>query len=85
MVWVGKDDSSEVGSIASRISKNVWLETMEAYLQDKEHSWYETPHNVVGLLKDAVTGKDVLDKKNSTIFYYEKGTELPSVSVNQTE
>ena len=58
---------------------------MEAYLQDKEHSWYETPHNVVGLLKDAVTGKDVLDKKNSTIFYYEKGTELPSVSVNQTE
>lgn len=85
LVWVGKDDSSEVGSIASRISKNVWLETMEAYLQDKEHSWYETPHNVVGLLKDAVTGKDVLDKKNSTIFYYEKGTELPSVSVNQTE
>ena len=85
LVWVGKDDSSEVGSIASRISKNVWLETMEAYLQNKEHSWYETPHNVVGLLKDAVTGKDVLDKKNSTIFYYEKGTELPSVSVNQTE
>ncbi|MCI8575139.1 MAG: penicillin-binding protein [Bacilli bacterium] len=85
LVWVGKDDSSEVGSIASRISKNVWLETMESYLQDKEHSWYETPHNVVGLVKDAVTGGEVLDKKNSTIFYYEKGTELQSVTVNQTE
>jgi 1A family penicillin-binding protein len=85
LVWVGKDDSSEVGSIASRISKNVWLETMESYLQDKEHSWYETPHNVVGLLKDPVTGGEVVDKKNSTIFYYEKGTELQSITVNQTE
>lgn len=85
LVWVGNDDSSEVGSIASRISKNVWLETMEGYLENKEHSWYETPHNVIGLVKDAVTGEEVLDKKNSTIFYYEKGTEIKSISVNQTE
>ena len=85
LVWVGKDDSSEVGSIASRVSKNVWLETMEAYLNGKEHSWYETPHNVVGLVKDAITGKEILDKKNSTIFYYEKGTELNSIVVNQEE
>lgn len=85
LVWVGKDDSSEVGSIASRISKNVWLETMESYLNDKENSWYETPHNVVGLVRDAITGNEVIDKKNSTIFYYEKGTELNSITVNQEE
>lgn len=82
LVWVGKDDSSDVGSIASKLSKNVWLETMEKYLEDKENTWYETPRNVIGLVKDAITGKDVQDSKNSTIFYYEKGTEFGSVSVN---
>lgn len=82
LVWVGKDDSSEVGSIASRISKNVWLQTMENYLKEKETTWYETPRNVVGLIRDAVTGEDSKDSKNSTIFYYEKGTELTSMPVS---
>ena len=82
LVWVGKDDSSEVGSIASRISKNVWLEIMESYLKDKENHWYETPKNVVGLVKDAISGEENINSKNSTIFYYEKGTELSSIHVN---
>lgn len=82
LVWVGKDDSSEVGSIASRISKNVWLNTMETYLKEKENTWYETPKNVIGLVRDAISGKEVTDSKNSTIFYYEKGTELSSIQVN---
>lgn len=82
LVWVGNDDSSDVGSAASRLSKNVWLETMEDYLSDKENTWYETPRNVIGLVKDAITGKEVTDQsKNSTIFYYEKGTEFTSISV----
>ncbi len=76
LVWVGKDDSSEVGSIASRISKNVWLDTMEYYLKDYEPTWYETPINVVGVILDALTGNAVTNSKNSTIFYYEKGTEM---------
>lgn len=82
LVWVGKDDSSDIGSVASRISKNVWLQTMESYLKDKETTWYETPRNVIGLVRDAVTGEDIKDSKNSTIFYYEKGTELTSLPVN---
>lgn len=82
LVWVGKDDSSEVGSVASRISKNVWLETMENYLDPDETSWYETPPNVVGLIRDAITGESVNNSKNSTIFYYEKGTEMGSITVN---
>ncbi len=82
LVWVGKDDSSEVGSIASRISKNVWLETMESYLKDSENHWYETPKNVVGLVKDAISGEENMNSKNSTIFYYEKGSELSSIHVN---
>lgn len=85
LVWIGKDDSSEVGSIASRISKNVWLETMEQYLKDRDNTWYETPRNVVGVIRDAITGQEVHNSKNSTIFYYEKGTELQSLPVNQEE
>ncbi len=85
LVWVGKDDSSEVGSIASRISKNVWLEIMETYLKDKENTWYETPQNVVGLVRDAISGKEDYTSKNSTIFYYEKGTELASIPVNHEQ
>ncbi|MCI8394490.1 MAG: PBP1A family penicillin-binding protein [Bacilli bacterium] len=85
LVWVGKDDSSEVGSIASRISKNVWLETIEKYLEKKEANWYETPHNVIGLVRDAVTGKEDYNSKNSTIFYYEKGTELTSIPIHKEE
>lgn len=85
LVWVGNDNSDEVGSVASRISKNVWLETMESYLEDMDDVWYETPKNVVGLIRDAVSGKDVEKGKNSTIFYYEKGTEFGSVPVNGNE
>lgn len=83
LVWVGKDDSSEVGSKASRISKNVWLDTMESYL--KENTWYETPKNVIGMVRNAITGEDTTDSVNATIFYYEKGTEFGSVSVNKNE
>lgn len=82
LVWVGKDDATEVGSVASRVSKNVWLDTMEKYLKNKENTWYETPSNVVGLVRDAITGKPDVNSKNSTIFYYEKGTEIPSLSVS---
>ncbi len=84
LVWVGKDDSTEVGSIASRISKNVWLDTMESYLSQKETHWFETPVNVIGLFRDAITGEVNGNAKNSTIFYYEKGTEyVPSSTLSE--
>lgn len=85
LVWVGKDDSTEVGSNASRISKNVWLESLENYLSDKGTTWYETPKNVIGLVRDGITGKDNKESKNATVLYYEKGTEFGSVKVNSEE
>ena len=51
-------------------------------LKDSENHWYETPKNVVGLVKDAISGEENMNSKNSTIFYYEKGSELSSIHVN---
>ena len=60
----------------SIISKNIWVDTVEDYLKDKENNWYEKPDNVVGIPRDAVTGKDVTDVNKSFVYYYVKGSEI---------
>lgn len=76
MVWVGKDDAKDIDNTASYYSKNIWLDTLEGFFKDKEPIWYETPVNVIGVVKDGITGEDKSDGKNNTILYYVKGTEL---------
>lgn len=73
--WVGYDDNREVLDSDSSITKNIWADTVEAILKNKESSWYETPDNVVGVVLDAATGKPTNDSTKATIFYYVKGTE----------
>ena len=85
MVWVGNDDAEEIDSIASYYSKNIWLDTLESYLIDVEPRWYETPQNVIGLIRDGITGEQTTDSKNSTVFYYVKGTETEMVPVTKEE
>ena len=85
MVWVGNDEAKEIDSTASYYSKNIWLDTLEGYLQNVEPHWYETPQNVIGLIRDGITGEQTIDSKNSTIFYYVKGTETEMVPVTKEE
>ena len=85
MVWVGNDEAKEIDSTASYYSKNIWLDTLEGYLADVEPHWYETPQNVIGLIRDGITGEQTIDSKNSTVFYYVKGTETEMVSVTKEE
>ncbi|HIR74062.1 TPA: penicillin-binding protein [Candidatus Ventrenecus avicola] len=85
MVWVGNDDAEEIDSTASYYSKNIWLDTLESYLIDVEPRWYETPQNVIGLIRDGITGEQTTDSKNSTVFYYVKGTETEMVPVTKEE
>lgn len=80
MVWLGYDDASSLGSDASKWAKNIWVETIEDYLKEKEDNWYETPPNVIGVLEDPVTGEQATNN-NATIFYYVKGSEGNSNSV----
>ncbi len=72
---LGYDDNSYLPKNTSTIMQNMWADTIEGYLKDKENNWYEMPENVVGVLIDPISGKlaDSTTKKQLT--YYIKGTE----------
>ena len=75
LVWNGYDDNKEVAVKDNVISKNIWVDTIEKYLSDKESEWYETPSNVVAVPLDAVTGQEAKDPNHMFIYYFVKGSE----------
>ena len=75
-VWTGYDDNKAFKSGDASIHKDVWIETMESYLKNKDTSWYEVPNNIVGVLVNPITGELAKeDDKVSKLFYFLKGTE----------
>lgn len=75
-VWTGYDDNRKLGSNEYKYSKNIWADTIESYLRDKEEVWYEKPNNVVGVLTDLNTGDAATNSsKLKKVLYYVKGTE----------
>ncbi len=74
-LWMGYDEGKETTSEISRAERNALAEILEGYFIDRETSWYDMPKNVVGVMLDAVTGKEPVDASSSTIFYFLKGTE----------
>jgi len=78
-VWIGYDDNKSLEASDYKYSRNIWVDTMEECLKDKEDSWYQQPNNVVGVLVNPITGKPASesdDKKR--IMYYVRGTEPSS-------
>ena len=75
LVWSGYDDNKEVNVSENKIAKNIWVSTIEKYLSDKKGSWYEKPDNVIAIIKDSISGKDVSDKNKASLYYYVKGSE----------
>lgn len=75
MVWAGNDMNKSVNTIYSKKIKNIWCDTIEEYLKDKEDNWYEPSDNIIGIPLDAVTGDNPKNNKNTVIYYYKKGTE----------
>lgn len=73
-IWSGYDDNSIIASAESAGIKNMWVDTMEDYLIDKENNWYEIPENIVGVLVDPISGK-ITNENKKTLLYYLKGTE----------
>ncbi len=83
-VWTGYDDNRKLSSKEYKYAKNIWADTIENYLRDKDAKWYEKPDNVVGVLTDINTGKVATnDSKLKTILYYIKGTEPGYKSKNK--
>lgn len=75
-IWNGYDDNRVIEKENSGYHKNIWIDTMEEYLRDKDNSWYELPENVVGTFVNPITGEMAKEGDNNTkIFYFLKGTE----------
>lgn len=75
-VWDGYDEGRELGSGDTKYSKNIWADTVESYLKDKETTWYSIPNNVVGVLVNPIDGGLATDKSiKKKILYFIKGTE----------
>ena len=75
-VWCGYDDSRDLKSSEYKYAQNIWLNTMENYMKDKDDAWYSQPENVVGVLVNPITGKPAVDSDEKKIIeYYVKGTE----------
>ena len=74
--WVGYDLNEKLDNKESRISKNIWIDTMENYLRDKEDSWFQKPKNVDAVLVNPLNGKIATqNSKQKKFIYYLKGTE----------
>ena len=75
-VWYGYDDNKNLETSDSRISKNVWADTIEGYFKNNKAEWYDVPDDVVSILVNPITGKLATDNdKKKHIFYYLKGSE----------
>ncbi len=82
-IWTGYDDNRNLEKGSSIYHKNIWINTMEKYLKDKDNSWYEIPENVVGVLVNPINGVVAdSDSSKSKLFYYLKGTE-PTYNSNK--
>ena len=68
VTWVGYDDNRDTEAKYSTISKNIWADTVESILKDKEASWYEAPNNVVGVILNAVSGVPTNDSSKASLF-----------------
>ncbi len=74
LVWIGYDDNREVSSKNNSIAKNIWADTVEEILKDKEDNWYEKPENVEGNVLNAISGKTTNNSKEAAMFYFVKGS-----------
>lgn len=75
-IWVGYDDAKEIDKSLYASSKNIWADTMEVFLKDKEKIWFDMPSNVVGVLVDPISGKPATaNSAKKKVLYYLKGTE----------
>lgn len=75
IVWSGNDNNSAVNKSYSSKIKSIWCETVEDALKNKEKTWYQPSENIIALPLNAITGKFTSNNKNTTLFYFKKGSE----------
>lgn len=56
-VWTGYDDSRVIENHDdTTFGKYIWADSIEAYLKNKQTSWYETPSDVISVELNPMTG-----------------------------
>ena len=84
-IWNGYDDNKKLTSQDGGYHKDIWIDTMEGYLKNKDNEWYKMPNNVVGVLVNPITGELAKEgDSKSKIFYFLRGTE-PTINNNDLE
>jgi membrane peptidoglycan carboxypeptidase len=87
-IWTGYDDNRVLEKNDSGYHKNIWIDTMENYLDNNNNNniWYDKPDDVVGVLVNPITGEMAKEgDKNTKIFYFVKGTEPVDNNSNDLE
>ena len=75
-VWIGYDDNRKLDPSDTKYARNIWADTMENYLRDKEDMWYDKPKNVNAVLVNPLNGYlATSNSKRKKFVYYLKGTE----------
>ncbi len=75
LVWIGYDDASDLELSKNVYTRNIFADTVSSVFEERSEVWYETPKNVIGIPKNAITGEEAINTSNSAIYYYVKGTE----------
>lgn len=85
-VWVGYDNNKNIDRNELKFSKNIWADTMENYLRDKQDSWYTKPNDVISVLVNPLNGKIATNtSKRKKIIYYLKGTQPTTYDEENTQ
>ena len=77
-VWVGRDRGGTLGNkeTGARAALPIWIDFMQAALQNESHQYFDIPDDVSQVRMDPVTGLVQLDNsKPSVIALFKKGTE----------
>jgi len=75
-IWTGFDNNKELEKKDSTYSRNIWADTIENYLRDKNDSWFKKPKDVNAVLVNPLNGKLATNEsKRKKFIYYLKGTE----------
>ena len=75
-IWSGYDNNKELKNKDNSFSRNVWIDTMENYLRNKEDSWFDKPKDVNAVLVNPLNGRLATNEsKKKKFIYYLKGTE----------
>ncbi len=74
--WAGNDQNKDIPKTYSKIIKDIWLRSVNAFTEDIiDDEWYPLPENVIAIPMNPKTGK--YDAKSKELFYFINGTQSP--------